>query len=263
MPTKLLNRIEKLFEEKKDKILSVYFTAGFPAVDDTIKILERLEEAGADLVEVGIPFSDPVADGPTIQASNQVALNNGMTMKLLFDQLKDVRSRVKLPIILMGYLNPVIQFGIEAFCKKCEECGIDGLIIPDLPMQEYLDEYQTMFKSHGLLNTFLISPQTTEERIRLIDEKTRGFIYMVSSSAITGAKKGISEEQVDYFKRIQAMNLKNPVVVGFGISDNEGFSKVSKYARGAIVGSAFINLIKDSKDLHKDIVSFVKEVKGE
>jgi tryptophan synthase alpha chain len=261
MNTKLQNRIEKLFEEKKGNILSIYFTAGYPALTDTVNIVKYLEEAGADLVEIGIPFSDPVADGPTIQASNQQALENGMTMKLLFEQLSEIRNEVKLPIILMGYLNPVIQFGIENFCRKCEQCGIDGMILPDLPLQEYLDEYKGLFESFGLLNTFLISPQTSLERIKLIDESTKGFIYMVSSAAITGAKKGISEEQVHYFKRMKSMNLKNPTLVGFGISDHESFSKASEYSSGAIIGSAFINLLKNSQDMKEEITGFVRMIK--
>lgn len=262
MPTKILNRIEKLFEQKKENILSVYFTAGFPSLNDTVPIIQYLEEAGADIVEIGIPFSDPVADGPTIQNSNQIALENGMSMKLLFEQIKDLRSKVQLPIVLMGYLNPVMQYGEEQFCKKCEEVGVDGLIIPDLPMQQYLDEYKDLFESYGLLNTFLISPQTSEERIRFIDQNSRGFIYMVSSAAITGAKKGISDEQTRYFQRIKEMNLSNPTLIGFGISDNESFRKASEYASGAIIGSAFINLLKESKNLKEDIKTFVKNVKG-
>lgn len=263
MPTiAIKSRIEKLFEEKKDNILSVYFTAGFPNLDDTANIVKQLQSSDADIIEVGIPFSDPVADGPTIQESNKRALDNGISLKLIFDQLAEIRSEVNIPIILMGYINPVLQFGVEDFCKRCEEIGIDGLILPDLPMQEYIDEYQSVFEAHGLLNIFLITPQTSEERIREIDNNSRGFIYMVSLAGTTGAKANISEDQVSYFKRVKAMQLKNPTLIGFGISNHETFDRACKHASGAIIGSAFINVLEKANNLEQDISAFIKSIKG-
>ncbi len=256
------NRIDQVFEENSGELLNVYFTAGYPKLDDTAEILKSLASAGADIIEIGMPFSDPVADGPTIQDSNMQALENGMTISLLFSQLGGIRNQVDVPIVLMGYLNPVIQYGIEAFCKKCQEIGIDGLILPDLPMHDYLNNFKQIFDSYGLYNIFLITPQTSEARIKEIDENSAGFIYMVSSASITGAKKGISQDQVDYFKRINSLNLKNPRLIGFGISNRATFLKACEYADGAIIGSAFINLLKDSNDLNGDITRFIHEIKG-
>lgn len=255
-----MNRIDQLFDRKKERVLSIYFTAGFPKSEDTLPVMQAIEEAGADIIEVGVPYSDPIADGPTIQDSNMIALNNGMSMKKLFEQLKDMRRSINLPVVLMGYLNPIIQYGMEEFCKQCQDLGIDGLIVPDLPMQQYLDEFKDMFDRYGLRNTFLISPQTSEKRIREIDAYSNGFIYMVSSHSITGAKSGISDEQIAYFERVKAMELKNPRLIGFGISDAETFSTASKYSNGAIIGSAFIKKIKDSKDLKNDIRSYIQSV---
>lgn len=255
-----MNRIDQLFQNKKERVLSIYFTAGFPQLEDTLTIMQAIESAGADIIEVGVPYSDPIADGPTIQDSNQIALDNGMSLKKLFDQLKDMRQSVSLPVVLMGYLNPIIQYGMEAFCKKCKETGVDGLILPDLPMQQYLDEFKEVFDRYDLCNTFLISPQTSEKRIQEIDSHSNGFIYMVSAHSITGARTGISEEQVAYFKRVEAMNLQNPRLIGFGISDSETFSTASKYGNGAIIGSAFIKKIKESQDLKSDIESYIQSV---
>lgn len=255
-----MNRIHYLFNTKQDRVLSIYFTAGFPKLEDTIPVMEAIEAGGADIIEIGIPYSDPIADGPTIQESNMIALENGMSMKKLFEQLKGFRAKVHLPVVLMGYLNPIMQFGMEEFCKKCKEVGVDGLIVPDLPMQQYLDEYKSLFDSYGLVNTFLISPQTSEKRIREIDENTDGFIYMVSSHSITGAKADISEEQIAYFERVKAMNLKNPRLIGFGISDAQTFTTASKYSNGAIIGSAFIKTVKNSQNLSKDIQEYIQSV---
>ena len=255
-----MNRIDQLFQQKQERVLSIYFTAGFPELEDTLPIMEAIEAAGADIIEIGVPYSDPIADGPTIQESNQVALENGMSLKKLFFQLQEMRQTVSLPVVMMGYLNPILQYGMEAFCKKCKEVGIDGVILPDLPMDQYLEEFKALFEKYDLRNTFLISPQTSEKRIRDIDEHSRGFIYMVSSHSITGAKTGISNEQVVYFKRIAAMNLRNPKLIGFGISDADSFSKASKYCQGAIIGSAFIKKIKDSKDLKADIQTYIQGV---
>ena len=256
-----MNRIDRLFKDKSENILSIYFTAGYPKLDDTVSIVKALEEAGADIIEIGVPYSDPVADGPTIQESNMVALSNGMSLKKLFEQLKDIRSQVQLPIILMGYLNPIIQYGMEAFCKKCKEIGVDGIIVPDLPMQQYLDEYKELFDQYDLRNTFLISPQTSEKRIREIDEFSDGFIYMVSSHSITGAKLGVTNEQIDYFKSVKAMNLNSPRLIGFGISDHDSFEKASSYSNGAIIGSAFIKVLQKSENLKNDINSYIQGIR--
>jgi tryptophan synthase alpha chain len=258
-----MNKINKLFQEKKNNILSVYFTAGFPKINDTATILQELEENGVNLIEIGMPFSDPLADGPTIQRSSEIALKNGMNMKLLFGQLKqyDLHKSTS-AMILMGYLNPVMQYGVENFCKDASELGVDGVILPDLPMLEYITEYKAIFEKYNLKNIFLITPQTTDERIRLIDEHSDSFIYMVSSSSTTGAKAGIADEQEKYFKRINAMKLKNPILIGFGISDNQSFAKACEFSNGVIIGSAFINAIEKSTDLKKDISLFVKNIRG-
>lgn len=259
--TQKMNRIDKLFQQRNEPVLNIYFTAGFPKLEDTRTILSGLQAAGADLIEIGIPYSDPVADGPTIQQSNKTALENGMSLRLLMQQLKGFREEVQLPVVLMGYFNPIVQYGVEEFCQDCQEVGIDGLILPDLPMYEYLTLYKPLFEKHGLHNIFLISPQTSEQRIREIDRNSAGFIYMVSSASITGAKTGISEEQVAYFKRVEAMQLKNPRLIGFGISDRDSFLQASQYAQGAIIGSAFIRLLEKSQNLDQDIKEFVSSIK--
>ena len=255
-----MNRINTLFEKKKTNILSVFFTAGYPKLENTSTIIKTLEKSGADLIEIGIPFSDPMADGPVIQKSSQVALNNGMSLERLFSQLENIRESVNIPLIMMGYLNPVFQYGIENFCKKCNEVGIDGLILPDLPIELFVKEYQNAFRKHNLHNIFLISPQTTEERIRLIDSETDGFIYMVAASSITGAKSGISDKQVGYFNRIKSMNLKNPTVIGFGISNKETFETACNYANGAIIGSAFVKTLGEDGELEEKIERFVRDI---
>lgn len=256
------NRLDQVFQEKKKNVLSVYFTAGFPEINDTLPIMQSLQDAGADMIEVGIPFSDSVVDGPTIQDSNQIALKNGMTLRKLISQLKDMRKTIKIPVILMGYFNPILQYGVEGFCKDCEEIGIDGLIFPDLPLQQYLEEYKSIFEKHGLYNIFLISPQTSEERIKTIDETSNGFIYVVSSASITGAKTGVTSEQVNYFKRIGEMDLRNPKLIGFGISNHETFKTACEYAEGAIIGSAFVKVLHESKDLKTDIGRYISSVIG-
>jgi tryptophan synthase alpha chain len=259
MEAENLNRITRLFIEKKERLLNVYFTAGYPGVDDTLRVAKSLEKAGADLLEIGIPYSDPIADGPTIQESSTQAISNGMTIERLFNQLEDLRSEVKIPVLLMGYLNPVIQYGIEAFCKKCKEVGVDGLILPDLPMHEYQEVYEPIFDEYGIYNVFLVTPQTAENRIRIIDQNSQGFIYLVSSASITGAKSGISEEQVDYFRRIDHMKLNSPTLIGFGISNKNTFDTACRYAQGAIIGSAFIKqLSEDASD--EAIQGFVKKI---
>ncbi len=257
-----MNRIDELFNKKSQRVLNVYFTAGYPKLNDTVAILASLEQSGADLIEIGIPFSDPIADGPTIQESNGIALGNGMTLKLLLEQLEGFREKVNVPIVLMGYINPIVQYGIEAFCKKCEEVGVDGLILPDLPMFEYMEVHKPLFEKHGLLNIFLITPQTSDARIQEIDDNSNGFIYMVSSASTTGAKTGISDEQEAYFARVKAMHLKNPTLIGFGISNKETFDKACKNANGAIIGSAFIKAISQDGEMSKNINEFIQSVKG-
>jgi len=255
------NRIDQLFETKSENILSVYFTAGFPNLNDTVQIIHDLEKNGVDLIEIGIPFSDPTADGPTIQQSSEIALKNGMNLQLLFEQLKDIRKLVKIPLILMGYINPVYQFGIEQFCQQCTEVGIDGTILPDLPLDEYELNYRELFKKNNLHNILLITPQTSENRIRHIDEVSSGFIYMVSSASTTGAGKKVEDFHRDYFERIQQMNLKNPRLIGFGISDHETFDNACKFANGAIIGSAFVNSLTESAALTKTVASFVHGIR--
>lgn len=237
-----MNRINTRLQGDK-KLLSIYFTAGYPKLEDTVPIIQNLEKCGVDLIEIGLPFSDPLADGTTIQESSTVALNNGMHTQLLFEQLKDIRKTVSVPLLIMGYFNPLLRYGVEAFCKKCQEIGIDGLIIPDLPLEVYHEEYETLFKKYGLIPIFLITPQTDEKRIRAIDEASEGFIYMVSTASTTGAKEGFGAEQTTYFKRIAAMNLSTPQIAGFGISNTTTFNQATENAKGAIVGSAFINHI--------------------
>jgi tryptophan synthase alpha chain len=252
-----MNRINQLFQEKNKNILSIYYTAGYPNLHDTLTIARELESAGADMLEIGFPYSDPVADGPVIQASSKKALDNGMDLKLLFEQLKDLRKYVKIPVLLMGYVNPLLQFGVEHFCKACAEVGVDGLIVPDLPMVEYEEFYKETFQQYGISNIFLITPQTTAERIHKIDALTNGFIYMVSSSATTGKNLSLSQVTEDYFSRVAGMELKNPAVIGFGISDQASFDKACQYAKGAIIGTAFVKAI-ESGDLKENIQGFMK-----
>lgn len=254
-----MNSLSNIFEQEKE-ILSIYFTSGFPKLEDTTKVIEQLSNSGVDFIEVGLPYSDPLADGPTIQDSSQVALKNGVNLDVIFEQLQKVKDTNTTPLVLMGYVNQLLKYGEKAFCEKVVTSGINTVILPDLPMVEYENHYKELFDSYGINNVFLITPHTSEERIRKIDELSNSFIYMVASSSITGAKGEISQQQIDYFERIKAMNLKSPLVVGFGISNHETFSKVNEYANGAIIGSAFIKFL-DKYGVDK-IPKFVKDIRG-
>jgi len=247
-----MNRINKLFQQKSENILSVYFTAGFPKLEDTLPTLKCLQANGVDLVEIGVPFSDPMADGLVIQNSSHAALQNGMSIRKLFDQLTGVRANIHIPLIMMGYLNPIIQFGFEAFCKECHRVGVDGMIVPDLPMADFLAEYKEIASRYELEFIFLITPETSEERIREIDSYTNGFIYMVSSAAVTGTQNSF-DNKVEYFNRINAMNLKNPRLIGFGISNKSTRDMVNRYSSGAIIGSAFIKALQETNDVEKGV----------
>lgn len=255
-----MNRIEHLLKNKESKILSIFFTAGYPELNDTAKIIKAIEKSGADLIEIGMPFSDPLADGPVIQHTSEVALKNGMSLNLLFEQLKAIRKEVKIPLILMGYLNPVFKFGIERFAEKCAEVGVDGLILPDLPMDEYLSEFKAIFDKHDLINVFLITPQTPDERILEIDAHSRGFIYMVSSASTTGTKSGKQAGQQAYFDRVKKLKLKTPCIIGFGINNKETFEYASQNAQGAIIGSAFVKMLEATKDLEKGVDEFIHSI---
>ena len=254
------NRIDQLFNTKSRNILSVYFTAGYPGLNDTAEIIEELQNSGADLAEIGIPFSDPTADGPTIQYSNQVSLKNGMNLKLLFKQLEKIRDKVEIPLIMMGYINPVLQFGVENFCRQCSDTGIDGVILPDLTPEEFEKNYRKFFDQYNLYNILLITPQTPEERIKYVDNATGGFIYMVSSASTTGEGKKIDDFNLSYFERINKMELKHPRLIGFGISDNATFINACKYAGGAIIGSAFVKSLQPDRLLRRLVKEFIDNI---
>ena len=253
-----MNRINKTLNQDK-KLLSIYFTAGFPQLEDTVPILEQLQEADVDMIELGLPFSDPLADGPTIQESSTQALRNGMTTDKLFTQLEGIRARIHVPLIVMGYFNPMMQYGVERFCKRCQEVGIDGLIIPDLPADVYHEQYQSLFQQYGLLNMFLITPQTPDERIRYIDQVSEGFIYMVSSAATTGAQGSFGDTQQHYFQRIADMKLQSKLLVGFGISNAETYQAAVAHSQGAIIGSAFIKHLEANGN--QSVQAFVKTIR--
>lgn len=242
-----MNRIDQLFSSRKQRLLSVYFCAGNPTLEGTLQVLQALQDRGVDMVEIGIPFSDPMADGPVIQQAAQCALTNGMTLRHLFDQLGDVRRDIHIPLLLMGYLNPILQYGFDNFCRDAQGCGIDGLIIPDLPFEPATDDYRRMAEQYGLHLVSLITPQTDEDRIRLIDRHTRGFLYLVSTAAVTGARSSFDADTQAYFARIAAMKLSNPLLVGFGVGNKETFDAACRYTRGAIVGSKFVQLLQEKK----------------
>ena len=247
----MVNRINQLFANKRENILSIYFCAGHPTLESTADTIRTLEQKGVDMIEVGIPFSDPMADGPVIQDAATKALRNGMTLKKLFSQLEGIRSDVKMPLILMGYLNPIMQFGFEKFCQRCTEVGVDGVIIPDLPFKDYLEEYKPVADKYDIRIIMLITPETSDERIRFIDDNTDGFIYMVSSAATTGAQKEFGDAKQAYFSRIKGMNLKHPCMIGFGISNKQTLEAAQANAAGAIIGSKFVNLIEETGEAGK------------
>jgi tryptophan synthase alpha chain len=257
-----MNRLTQLFKNQTKKILSVYFTAGYPTLKGTVPILEALERQGVDLAEVGIPFSDPMADGPVIQQSAGEALRNGMSLKLLFEQLREVRATVKMPLVMMGYLNPIMQYGFEKFCHSCTEVGIDGMIIPDLPFADYLANYKTIADRHDLKMIMLVSPETEETRIRLIDEETSGFIYLVSSASTTGAQQAFDQGKQAYFERVAGMKLRNPLLVGFGISNKETLEAASEHTNGAIVGSKFIQLLGECATPDEAVTELLQALKA-
>lgn len=252
-----MNRIDHLFRKKSGGILSVYYTAGYPELNDTLKLAGFLQEAGVDMIELGMPFSDPLADGPVIQESSHRALENGMSIARLFEQLEGLREKIHIPVLLMGYLNPVLRYDLDRFCEKASSLGIDGLILPDLPLDIYKKEYRDIILSSGLDPVFLVTPQTEESRIREIDRQSRGFLYVVSSAGTTGAREQVRREQEEYFKRLAGMKLTNPLMVGFGISNAATFRAACKHARGAIIGSAFLQTIRDAKNLERAVHEFI------
>ena len=258
-----MNRLDNLFATKKKDLLNIFFTAGHPNLENTVEIILALEKAGVDLIEIGIPYSDPLADGPTIQASSIKALKNGMSVELLFEQVAQARQQTEIPLILMGNFNQVMQFGEERFFRKCKEVGVDGLILPDLPVYVFEENYKALFEELELRISFLITPQTSKERLLQIDELTKGFIYMVSRSSITGAKSDISITQLDYFNRVNEMGLKNPRLIGFGISNHATYRTACDYSSGAIIGSAFIKTLEKSTNLKETIAEFVEMIRNE
>ena len=253
----MLNRLTKLFENYRENLLTVYFTAGYPKLDDTKTIICSLAESGANIIEIGIPYSDPLADGPVIQESGMAAIDNGMTLQVLFKQLTDIRTKTQVPLILMGYFNQLLQYGVDKFLDDCVKTGIDGLIIPDLPLMEYEQFYKDKLTQRNISISFLITPQTEESRIHKVDALSTGFIYVVSDSSITGMKTGISNHQISYFERIKSLQLKTPQLIGFGISDRESYLTASKYANGAIIGSAFIKHLKGKNEVDKATADFI------
>ncbi len=255
-----MNRLDKAFEKKKEKNLAVYFSAGHPNLDDTATIIETLDNAGADIVEIGVPFSDPVADGPVIQQSSLQALKNGMSLKKLFSQLEGIRKKTDIPLVLMGYLNPVLQYGIETFCEQCNEIGIDGVILPDLPPELFNQKYKNVFDRYGVANILLVTPQTSNERIKQLDEWSSGFLYIVSSSSTTGTKSGLEKYQLEYFNRLEKLNLETPRLIGFGISDRKSFNEACNYGNGAIIGSAFIKALNQGGELTGNINTFISNI---
>lgn len=256
-----MSRLQELFNKKKKEVLNIYFTAGHPQLNSVIPIMESLEENGADIIELGMPYSDPLADGPVIQQSSQVALSNGMDLDVLFSQLSNMRSKISIPVILMGYMNPVMQYGFEKFCASASAVGVDGLILPDLPVHEFEQSYQSTLKNYGLDMIFLVTPETSNERVIKLDSLSTGFLYAVSSSSITGGS-GTNSGFEAYIARLNSLSLKNPVLVGFGISDKAGFKKATAMTQGGIIGSAFIRALSGSSDVKATTKSFLSSILG-
>jgi tryptophan synthase alpha chain len=257
-----MSRIDDLFLRKKENVLSVYCTAGFPALNNTLSVMNALQDAGADMIELGMPYSDPLADGPVIQSSSFRALANGMTIQKLFEQLKNLRKEIQLPVLLMGYMNPVLQYGFENFCRDAAEVGVDGLIVPDLPVYEFEKEFAFPVKKYNLDFVFLVTPETEEFRIRQLDQQSSGFLYAVSSSSTTGKNAAFGDPD-KYFNKLQVMNLKNPVLIGFGIKDKSSFSKACSFSNGAIIGTAFIKILENASEqeipgLTKDFINSIR-----
>lgn len=255
-----MNRLQKLFDTKPSGILNIYFTAGFPNLSDTQTIILELDKAGADLIEIGMPYSDPLADGPVIQQSSERALENGMNLDLLFSQVKNARKTTQTPLILMGYFNQMLQYGVDKFLGNCADSGIDGLILPDMPLDDFETIYKSKFEDNNLTISFLVTPQTSETRINTIDKLTSGFVYLVSSASVTGAKTGIDNQQIQYFERMKNRAWRNPTLIGFGISDAATFNTACQYANGAIIGSAFIKMLDKSENMNEDIHRFVNAI---
>ena len=260
-----MNRIEELFKRKRNKILNLYCTAGFPGLEDTLTVMAAFEKSGADMIELGMPYSDPLADGPVIQHSNTIALQNGMTIKKLFEQLKDFRKPAKggigeaIPVLLMGYMNPILQYGFEKFCADASAVGVDGLILPDLPEYEYETEYGAITKKYGLDFVFLVTPETSEERVKKLDALSSGFLYAVSSSSTTGRDKNMTDVKA-YLQKLKNLKLKNPVLVGFGIKDKQTFEAACENANGAIIATAFIKALENDTDIERVTKKFLNEI---
>ena len=260
-----MNRLQKLFETRNRNILNVYCTAGYPRLHSTREVMKAVQEHGADIIELGMPYSDPLADGPVIQHSSTGALANGMTIAILFEQLRDFRKEIHLPVVLMGYMNPVLQYGFERFCADAASVGVDGLILPDLPEFEFENEYGDLVKKYGLDFIFLVTPETSEERLRKLDSLSSGFLYAVSSSSTTGKEmhKAEAEKNLEgYLSRLKNMQFKNPVLVGFGIRDKAGFEAVCQYTAGGIIGSAYIKALANSTDVNASTKSFISSILG-
>jgi tryptophan synthase alpha chain len=254
-----MSRLHDLFEQRDKKVLNVYCTAGYPQLDSTLPIMQALQASGVDIIELGIPYSDPLADGPVIQASGSKALANGMTISKLFEQLSNLRSTITIPVVLMGYMNPVLQYGFERFCADAAKVGVDGLILPDLPMFEFESEYAAIIKKYNLDFIFLVTPETSVERIQKLDALSTGFLYAVSSSSTTGLDKDFSVAE-SYLKKLQGLNLKNPVLVGFGIKDHASFTSASQYVNGAIIGSAYIKALGEGSELEEKTKAFIHSI---
>ena len=254
-----MSRITELFKKKSSDVLNVYCTAGFPHLNSTIEVMKALQENGANMIELGIPYSDPLADGPVIQHSSSVALKNGMTIKILFEQLKDFRNKISIPVLLMGYINPVLQYGFEKFCADAAAVGVDGLILPDLPEYEFENEYGSIIKKYGLNFVFLVTPETSNERIERLDEISSGFLYAVSSSSTTGSDKSMNNVE-QYLEKLKSLQLKNPVLVGFGIKDKTTFEAAGRHVSGAIIGSPYIKALEKSADIASDTRNFLSSI---